>query len=544
MKALLRDHGVHVPEQQIIGLDLDQIAAALTYFGKQNIEFVVKGNSGFGGKNVKLFSPEEFAEAASFAKNLIERNIPVYVEKRIVPLEWKDPQGVLLDWNIRTLVTLSADPIFIDAEVRYRPYGFIPVNVCQGAKIEEVDVVAKQTGLNEKNIVDISLQIARAYYASLPNPAVGILGCDIIPSMRGDVTLEVSSGYIGGFGSLLKHRKRIFKSPGKFFESIKDTLAQRYAQRKSTVFHSPLPRTKLEFAEIAKMHRCHGETILAEINYRSALLLDPDSEYVLESIALLKREEGRLEDALTYYQRLIKISQNLEKYLKIGTLFREMARHNEALQSFHEAEKLNPNNEHIHFLLGLTLAELKKYSSAVTEFKKAIELNPHVTASHVNLGNCYSHNRNYPEAIKAYEEALKLEQAGYIYFNLGICYSDSGDHQQAVQNLKRAVVLNPQDINTHSMLGREFRKLGQHDEAIESFWHAVILDPHKVEYYCQIGFTYNKMGLMKQAEVLYRDALALDNDHLLAKIGLNMCKLGLFYSQQNQRYERLMEKFV
>ena len=86
-------------------------------------------------------------------------------------------------------------------------------------------------------------------------------------------------------------------------------------------------------------------------------------------------QSGRKLEAVDAQQKAIALNpQDFETYNNLGITFLELGKLNDALASFTEAIKFNPNYRSAHNL-GITLHELGKVQDAVINYTKAITLN-------------------------------------------------------------------------------------------------------------------------------------------------------------------------
>ena len=110
-----------------------------------------------------------------------------------------------------------------------------------------------------------------------------------------------------------------------------------------------------------------------------------------------------------------------------------------------EAVSLNPENVEAHFHLGLLHGDQKKFSMAIDEYKRVVQLDPQYADAYFNLGYIYAVRRDYENAEKAYKEVVNLAPP-YLdeaLFNLAMVQKRLGKREACIQNLKRAIIVNP-----------------------------------------------------------------------------------------------------
>ncbi|OQY28974.1 MAG: hypothetical protein B6244_05390 [Candidatus Cloacimonetes bacterium 4572_55] len=126
-----------------------------------------------------------------------------------------------------------------------------------------------------------------------------------------------------------------------------------------------------------------------------------------------------------------------------------------AAAEFKEAITLFPDFPEAHNNLGLTLSRLKQSDEAKSHFIKAIKLLPDMVESYINLGCVYHLESDFNEAIKYFEEALKHKgNLAPAYTNLGNAYHELDKFKEAVSAWKRAVEIDPDEIEAKTCLER------------------------------------------------------------------------------------------
>ncbi len=113
-----------------------------------------------------------------------------------------------------------------------------------------------------------------------------------------------------------------------------------------------------------------------ETLWRGVLAQFPDSVTANGMLAQLLSSQGRLQEAVEYWQRTARIA---------------------------------PRSAAAHNNLGIALSEAGKLEEAVGEYEQAVKINPDYTEAHYNLGVASAQLGRVPEAIKQYEEALRIE---------------------------------------------------------------------------------------------------------------------------------------
>jgi tetratricopeptide (TPR) repeat protein len=111
-----------------------------------------------------------------------------------------------------------------------------------------------------------------------------------------------------------------------------------------------------------------------------------------------------------------------------------------------------------------------KYEEAIESYKQAIKLNPDDAYAHTRLGVAYYKSGKYQEAIKSYKRAIRLDPDDKsAHYNLGIAYFESGMNKEAIESFKQAIKINPDDARAHFLLGATCLILNDKGSALEQY---------------------------------------------------------------------------
>ncbi|MBW1694543.1 MAG: tetratricopeptide repeat protein [Deltaproteobacteria bacterium] len=88
-----------------------------------------------------------------------------------------------------------------------------------------------------------------------------------------------------------------------------------------------------------------------------------------------------------------------------------MMPHEEAVEKFKEALKLDPDNVQILASWGVALVELKQFEKAAEKFKKAVELQPDFVPALYGWGLSLKAQGKEEEAAEKFQKASEIETA-------------------------------------------------------------------------------------------------------------------------------------
>ena len=107
--------------------------------------------------------------------------------------------------------------------------------------------------------------------------------------------------------------------------------------------------------------------------------------------------------------------------------------------------------------------------------------------------------------------AQKSDVATY-HHHLAKTYALQGKVQEAAQSYRRALSLNPRDVDSMQLLAALLGEVGIWDEAVGLYEQLVQLEPHKAEWWYRVGQSLKGQGRLDEALAFYRHAIELFPD--------------------------------
>jgi Flp pilus assembly protein TadD len=153
------------------------------------------------------------------------------------------------------------------------------------------------------------------------------------------------------------------------------------------------------------------------------------------------------------------------------------------METLNKALKISPNDEELHFLLGVIYDKDGNTKASIEKMKGVLKLNPSHAGALNYIGYTYADKGiNLKEAEKFIKKALSIKpKDGYITDSLGWVYYKLGRINEAITELEKAVNLAPKDPLIIEHLGDAYSKLNILDKALEMYLRASELDPNKKE---------------------------------------------------------------
>lgn len=160
---------------------------------------------------------------------------------------------------------------------------------------------------------------------------------------------------------------------------------------------------------------------------------------------------------------------------------------------------------------GLSLREQERYPDAIAVLQKAVALDPQNLAGRVLLGWTQHKAGQQTAAANTLQAALTLNPFEVPTLNaLGIVYLVDGKLNHAIATHAWAALLQPKNEIAYYNLSLAFERIQQYNWAIAAAQEAAKLEPDNPHPPVAAAIAYWGNGDKSQAQVLFRQAIAID----------------------------------
>lgn len=118
--------------------------------------------------------------------------------------------------------------------------------------------------------------------------------------------------------------------------------------------------------------------------------------------------EGRYDEALQWFQKVLIIRPDVRAYGNMGLIYQNTGRLPEAIEHFKKALEQEPGSYKTLNNLGVISDRLRRYDKAIDYYKKAIDADPNQWQTYNNLATSYKNTARFDEAFSYYKKALTL----------------------------------------------------------------------------------------------------------------------------------------
>ncbi len=257
---------------------------------------------------------------------------------------------------------------------------------------------------------------------------------------------------------------------------------------------------------------------------RSALLEATGDDYRLvrvraaRSLAPYPRELLSAEDRERLDRALRELVVSLQSRLddwashfNLGSYYLDRGELDRAISAFAIASRLRPDVPMPYVNAAIAHARLGQNSQAEQVLRKALDVDPQSAAANFNLGLLKAEQDDLAEAEKRLREALKTDpDMAEAAYNLAVVIArDRLD--EAVALCRRAAALRASEPKYAYTLGFYLNQSGKAEEARRVLQQLIARHPGNADAYALLGSILEGRGQVREAQALYRQALADSN---------------------------------
>ena len=178
-------------------------------------------------------------------------------------------------------------------------------------------------------------------------------------------------------------------------------------------------------------------------------------------------------------EALLAVEKNPKKYLNqlnLATIYSVFASlgvehsYESAVVAYNHAVLLSPNNPSIPLAQARLEFTKNDHSQARFFIKKSLDIKSNYVDAILYLAQISASEGDLSSATKQAEYAASQAPNDYsVFFMLGFYRYSSGDYVGAISSLENSVLLNPNYINTHYLLGQAYQKVGRTQDALNQY---------------------------------------------------------------------------
>jgi tetratricopeptide (TPR) repeat protein len=259
--------------------------------------------------------------------------------------------------------------------------------------------------------------------------------------------------------------------------------------------------------------------------YKLALDADPNSPLLQDGLANLYFKIGRIREAVTAAQdQVAKNADDFEAHSLLGKVYLRSLGDMQSPQSgqmlqlaiaeYEKLAQLKPNDVETHLLLGQLYGLNHDSAKAEAQFKAAQKIDANSEEVVLNMARLYSEQGDSKRAADVLNAIPMDDRTPRIEFALGASYEQSHKLKEAIAAYRRALILEPDNLDTDRGLASALLTDGQLDEALKILNEIVAAEPQDAQSQIHISEIQRRQGNYDQALATLAKAKPLAPDSL------------------------------
>jgi tetratricopeptide (TPR) repeat protein len=279
----------------------------------------------------------------------------------------------------------------------------------------------------------------------------------------------------------------------------------------------PFPDLYVRLADLCSER---GDDDAALSNYRAALDMQPNYLEATVKLGTHHLVFGRWEEAAEAFHQAMELNDRLmANYVGMGVAQEAAGRHIEAMNSFDLAAAVEPNST----LLLTEMARLQLKATLADSVAESFggEGNTPIALMELQNGQLLQ-----KQLVRHGEQIERHPRHADLRYRYGVLLRSEGRLAQAAQQFDHAVRLSGTYLQAAVRLGITQQEMGQVKAATETFRRALEVDPCQIEWHYRLGLMYIDRARFEQA---VRDMTQRgdDEEEIRARLALSLQHMGL-----------------
>jgi len=222
--------------------------------------------------------------------------------------------------------------------------------------------------------------------------------------------------------------------------------------------------------------------------------------------------QGRTAEAAILLEKLCaKYPDIPDLLISLGVSQRSQRKHQQALETFGRALRLDPLNVRGHFDLAVTYHELHRSEQALKELQLILTMAPYYSRAAELAGEIRLRRKEPDQARAVFTQILASDPGNYAaHYHLGMLASGKGEWSEAEHHFDAAARSDPLSAEAHNGLGVVYLQTGKLELAQRTLQEAVRLQPKWAETHFNLGLVFRQLSRKDEAAREFRAALAVD----------------------------------
>jgi tetratricopeptide (TPR) repeat protein len=206
------------------------------------------------------------------------------------------------------------------------------------------------------------------------------------------------------------------------------------------------PKSVEDHMVLGQLYTVKHQPEKAEAEFKTAQMIEPESEDVVLNLARLYAESGDLEHAVKSIESVPPDGRTPKMEFTLGALYDQMKKPKEAIAAYQRAEDLEPGDLQTVDALAQALMSNDQLEDALKQYQELAEANPDDAEPLIHIAEIERRQAKYEDALAVVRKARKIDphslEAG---FNEGLLLDILGRLDDSIQTYQEMV-----DLTSHA----------------------------------------------------------------------------------------------
>jgi tetratricopeptide (TPR) repeat protein len=270
---------------------------------------------------------------------------------------------------------------------------------------------------------------------------------------------------------------------------IDENMAKRAIEQYKIITEKD-PKDVESLVMLGRLDRVLNNSVDAEAAFKKAIAVEPDNEDAVTGLASVYSDRGDARSASELLDKLTKKNPSPRAYLNLASNYEQMKEYALAADALKKAISLDPTHIEWNAQLAQYDALAGRYDEALQTYQELAKANPQDATAYLGMAQIYIEQQKFDQAHQMLDKAKEIEpdnvEAKYNEVQLLEQEGKTSEAIAALNSLLEATSRRTYDAAQRDVRGRMLEKLGalyekntEFDKAVESFREMASLDAEK-----------------------------------------------------------------
>jgi tetratricopeptide (TPR) repeat protein len=282
------------------------------------------------------------------------------------------------------------------------------------------------------------------------------------------------------------------------------------------------PRDLEVLNNLGNAYVANGDDAKALEVYQTIASLNANLYQAWYNIGSIQLQNKRYSEAVDAFQQCISKNENdAFAHNNLGRAYEELGRTTLSADSYKKAADLSPGNKTFSRNAGLALVRDRRDADAVPYLERAIQQGADEPSTRLVLAEIYTRQDRPADAIRLLEPvSAEMSESAHYWYNLGVLRERTNDQPGAEAAYRKALAIDPTDLDAMNNLGLILYKTERYDEAVGHFEKLGSSNPNSYDAKLNLAAVYSKLDRTDEAIELWKSYLHAHGDKHEVRIDL------------------------